>query len=136
MATHILGTWLGRAAQVILQMKRPKVFTRRKCISAVAIALIVILIAYVHGVHRVDPSDLDRTIKRQLPPGTDLSQVVAFLDSRGISHSEYVPEYHEMQAQIGRSRIGLGGGRIVIKFVFNSDRKLVSHTVREILDYL
>lgn len=91
---------------------------------------------FVHGIHRVDPHDLEQTISQQLPPGTDLSQVSAFLDSRGISHSEYVPEYHAMQAEIGRSRIGLGGGRIVMKFFFNDERKLASHSVREILDYL
>jgi hypothetical protein len=62
--------------------------------------------------------------------------VVAFLESKNISHSDYVPEYHQIQAQIGRSRIGLGRGRIIIKFYFDEHGRLERHTVRELLDFL
>ena len=120
----------------MIPLKPQKKITVRKAVAVIAVTALALLIAYAHGIRRVDPRDLDKRITQQLPPGSDISQVVAFLNSRGISHSEYVPEYHEIQAQIGRSRIGLGGGRIVLKFFFNNDGKLASHTVREILDYL
>src|SRR5690348_16529456 len=120
---------------MMLRRLGTQIVTSRKYAAIIATG-IAALAVFVHGVHRVDPGDLEKTITRQLPAGTDLSQVMAFLNSRGISRSEYVPEYHEIQAQIGRSRIGLGGGRIVLKFFLNKGGKLASHSVREILDYL
>lgn len=110
---------------------------KSRVLVAAAIGLLVLaLILYVHGIHLVDPRSLGQEITGKLPPGTDQSQVIAFLDSRRISHSEYVPQYHQIQAEIGKSRIGLGGGRIIIKFYFDDRGKLLSHTVRELLDFL
>lgn len=93
-------------------------------------------IVYFHGIRIGDPEGLDRVLGQNLPAGTGQAQVIVFLDSKKISHSEYVPEYHEIQAQIGKSRIGWGGGRIIIKFYSDERGKLKSHSVHELLDFL
>jgi len=98
--------------------------------------LLLALVIYVHGIRIVDPQALDQAITQKLPSGSDQAQVIAFLDSNRISHSEYMPEHHLIQASIGKSRIGLGGGRLIIFFYFDDHRRLVRHTVDEMLDFL
>src|SRR5258708_3577200 len=105
-------------------------------IAAVVSALLLALVIYVHGIRRVDPHALDRTITQQLSTGSDQAQVIAFLDSNGISHSGYMPEHHVIQATIEKSRIGLGGGRLIIHFYFDDQRRLVGHRVYEKLNFL
>jgi hypothetical protein len=119
-------------------MKQEKRLTHRKkiLIGSVAAVLVLVSAVYVHGIRRVDPQALDKLIGQELPPGSSETKVIAFLDSKGISHSEYVPEYRRIEAQVGRSRVGLVGGRIIIKFYFDSGRRLMSHTLDEFLDFL
>jgi hypothetical protein len=100
------------------------------------VPLLVALVAYVHGIQRVDPQKLDRSISQSLSPGTDKATVVEFLDSNHIPHSEYFADYRRIDANIPRSTLGLVNGQIHIEFRFDEDGKLVKYELHEIFPAL
>jgi hypothetical protein len=99
----------------------------------VSILLLVGLIL-VHGIHRVDPKRVRSTISRNLSPGADKDTVLRFLDSEHIHHSNYLPEYSRIYAEIDRSTIGLIKGHIHMEFNFGADGRLQSYEVKELFD--
>src|SRR6202165_2144756 len=112
-------------------MQEKKRLSRRtKYLVAVIVATLVLALAiFVHSIQRVDPRALDTLIEQELPPGSDQAQVIAFLVSNRISHSEYVRKDHRIQAQIGKSRVGFIRARILIDFYFDDRDKLVRHKI-------
>jgi hypothetical protein len=104
-------------------------------ITILGIVVILLLVA-VHGIHRVNPKDIDAKISQNLPLGSDSASVVRFLDSEHISHSALLPANHRVYAEIDRSTVGLIIGHIHIEFNFSADGKLVSYEVKELFDFL
>ncbi len=96
------------------------------------IFLLIALAAYVHGIQRVDARKLDRLISRSLPAGSDKVEVIRFLDSNHISHSEYFSEYRRIYGSIPKSTIGLANGNIFIEFRFDENGKLVRYELDEV----
>ena len=98
---------------------------------AIISALLCLVVICVHGVRRVDSDKLDKLIQQRLPPGSDEKDVIAFLDSNGISHSDYSPESQSIYGQI-RSRVGLINSSIHVMFGFDEHGKLMRHTLVEL----
>jgi hypothetical protein len=102
---------------------------------ALAASAGILIIAFfgvcVHGVHRVDPQSTRHLIDEQLPLGSDVTRVIAFLDTNRIAHSEYA--HHLVSAGIDRSSVGLFTGRIYIEFRFDQDGKLQTYRLQEIV---
>ncbi|HET6931066.1 MAG TPA: hypothetical protein VFI45_12155 [Candidatus Acidoferrum sp.] len=90
----------------------------------------------IHGVHRVDPNHVKFTIAKNLNRGSDKASVLRFLDSQDIRHSDYLPEYHRIYAEIDRSTIGLIRAHIHMEFNFDNDGNLVNYEVKELFDSL
>lgn len=101
-----------------------------------AFLLIACLGTYIHGIRRVDPQQLDRLISQNLPAGTDQSMVIAFLNARHISHSEYSPELRKIFAHVPKSYVGLFSGFIHIEFKFDENGRLVQYELRELFETL
>ncbi len=117
--------------------EKKRLSKRAKHLVAVVVATSILTLGiYVHGIRRVDPGALDKLIEQKLPLGSDQAQVITFLASNRISHSEYVSKDHRIQGQIGKSRVGFIHARILINFYFDDRDKLVRHTVDELLDFL
>ncbi len=115
------------------QATKGPLWKRKKVVVyLIFVLLLIALMAYVHGIKRVDAQKLDRLISQRLPPGTDEAQVIEFLDSNHIEHSEYISNYKRIDAYILKSTIGLVNGRIYIVFIFNEDGKLVKYDLREL----
>ncbi|HXG68160.1 MAG TPA: hypothetical protein VNO70_23895 [Blastocatellia bacterium] len=93
---------------------------------------------------------MERLIKTEIPVGTDVSGVVAFLDSRKIVHSEYIIEkpfgnIDDKPQKYGgkingfitagmrdvRSNI-LVSTDISMVFYFDENKKLMDYTVKEV----
>jgi len=111
--------------------------TKKPFITYVVLLLFFISLAtYVHGVHRIDPRKLEQSISQSLPPGTDKSKVIDFLNSNHISHSEYLSTYRRIDGNILKSTIGLINGQIHIEFRFDEAGKLVGHELHELFPVL
>jgi hypothetical protein len=105
---------------------------KRRILVAFAVTLIVLFLGIcIHGVHRVDPRKIERSIEEQLPSGSDKTKVIAFLDANHIAHSAYL--YHNISADIDRSTVGLFPGRIYIEFRFDENDKLKTYRLHEIV---
>ena len=97
---------------------------------------LVIGFVLIHGIHRVDPKRVEAEIALNVPVGADINSVIRFLDSQNIRHTDYLPKYHRIYAEIKRSTVGLIVGHIHIEFNFDENGKLVSHEVKELFDFL
>jgi hypothetical protein len=105
--------------------------------SVVGVLFLACVVVFVHGIRRVDPKDLQATIARGLPLGSNQQTVSRFLDDQHMPHSGYVPQFRRIYAGIGRSSVvGMAPCRIHIYFDFDADGKLVSYKVHEICDFL
>lgn len=115
-------------------MTKKRHFAKRtKALIAVVIfVLMVALAVYVHGVQRIDPQALDKLIEQELARGSDQRQVLAFLDSNHISHSEYMPDVHIIYCEITKSRWGLMNHNIHITFNFDEYGKLMRHKLEDL----
>ena len=113
-----------------------KMSKRKPVVIFVSLIVLAGLAVAVHGVHRVDANALDELIHQRLPPGTDQTAVLAFLNSQHINHTEYVRDRQMIQAGISRSSIGLLTGRIHIDFWFDENGKLVRSELVELFDFL
>jgi methyl coenzyme M reductase subunit C-like uncharacterized protein (methanogenesis marker protein 7) len=106
--------------------------TKKALIAYMLSVLLACLVAYIHGIQRVDSRKLDRLISQNLPIGTDQATVMKFLDSNHIPHSEYIREYKRMYADIPKSTIGLVNGQIHIEFRFDEEGRLVKYELHEL----
>lgn len=104
----------------------------------IAIAAFILILGAIfwHGVHRVDPKALDAQIHQSLPPGTDKSRVIEFLNAQLIAHSAYDPDLQKIWAEIPKSSIGLFPAHINIVFTFDKDGKLATYKVQEMFEIL
>ena len=75
-------------------------------------------------------ADVEVAIQEELPVGVDLNAVFAFLDSRGIEHSEYVAKSRAVYAAIRNAVVKwpISYG-IFIRFHFDETGLLTSHDV-------
>lgn len=100
------------------------------------VGLMGLCILAVHGVHRVNPKHIESEISQSLPLGVDETSVLVFLNERKIRHSDYLPEYHRIYAEIDHSTVGLIKGHIHIEFNFDDHGKLLNCEVKELFDSL
>jgi hypothetical protein len=98
--------------------------------------LLLCIVVFVHGIHRVNPKHVEMTIAQGVPLGADQDTVLRFLDAQHIPHSGYYPDFRRIYAGIDRSSIGMMKGHINIEFNFDAEGKLVSYKVRELFDFL
>ena len=49
----------------------------------------------IHGFRRLDPATIDREVHIALPSGSSRSQIDAYLESRGYSHSDPFPAHED-----------------------------------------
>jgi hypothetical protein len=96
--------------------------------------ILLCLVVFVHGIHRVDPKRVESNIAKGLQLGVGHEAVLRFLDAQHIPHSGYYPEFRRVYAGIDKSSIGMTKGHINIEFNFDSEGKLVSYKVQEIFD--
>ncbi len=113
--------------------KRPK---RLPLKIAVGGLMLLCVVVFVHGIHRVNPKHVEMTIAQGLPLGVNQDAVLRFLDTQHIAHSGYRPEFRRIYAGIDRSSIGMMKGHINLEFNFDIEGKLVSYKVQELFDFL
>jgi hypothetical protein len=104
-------------------------------VLGILMAAVVLAVAW-HGVHRVAPDKLDALIHQKLPPGTDETGVITFLNLQHIAHTDYDPQRKTIQAGVNKSSIGLLTGRIHIDFWFDENGKLSRYDLVELFDFL
>lgn len=104
--------------------------------TAVGGLILLCVVVFVHGIHRVDPKRVETTISQGMQLGVNQEEVLRFLDAQHIPHSGYYPEFRRIYAGIGRSSIGMMKGHINIEFNFDTEGKLVSYKVQELFDFL
>jgi hypothetical protein len=81
-----------------------------------------------------DVASTEKDLREHLPVGSPRSDVVAYLDRRGIEHSHIAANQTEMSMIRGVAKNWLVRTDIQIVFKFDdTDTKLVSYSVREIL---
>jgi hypothetical protein len=72
--------------------KHMNLVKRASVAAAIVIVIIVLVLTVPMRFHRgVTPMEMTTTVNSELPGGTEVSKVLAFLDSRKIEHSEYHP---------------------------------------------
>jgi len=103
---------------------------------AVGGMMLLCVVVFVHGIHRVDPKHVETNIAQGLQLGVDQEAVIHFLDAQHIPHSGYYPAVRRIYAGIDKSSIGMMKGHINIEFNFDNDGKLVSYKVQELFDFL
>lgn len=126
--------------------KEPEPILRKYCLAVglVVVALFsVILVAYALFVgtprHPMTEGQAAALVRRELPLGVSVSQVKAWLDARGIEHSEYGPHHADgAQGEIvsiirDTHRTFLVSSDIQVVFRFDRQRRLMGHSVRELL---
>ena len=86
---------------------------------------------------------LKLSLERELPPGSSLTAVIAFLDLSGIEHSNYLEGYHDENAPFGttgivnanvprierRSRAIFG---LQLQFYFNDKKELIDYGLKKV----
>jgi len=113
-------------------MERHLTMKKKLFLVASIIILLGLAVICVHGIRRVDSQALDIRIQQELPPGSDEKDVVAFLDSNRISHSDYSSESQAIYGEIPKSRVGLINSSVHVMFGFDEHGKLIRHTVVEL----
>jgi hypothetical protein len=117
---------------------------RRFVWCAIASALFIGVVAGVNQWTRrievkTDVATVEADIRAHLPVGSSRTDVVSYLDQRGISHSyvdelKEAPELSRTESALIRaaSRSWLVRGDIQILFKFDDQGKLIKHSVKEI----
>jgi len=118
------------------EKKEPRLQATRPLKIAVGGLMLLCVVAFVHGIHRVNPQRVEMTIAQGLPLGVNQDAVLRFLDAQHIPHSGYYPEFRRIYAGIDRSSIGMMKGHINLEFNFDIEGKLVSYKVQELFDFL
>jgi len=78
-------------------------------------------------------NDLEYQIQQELPVGSDVTQVVQYLETKGIEHSSYMQSERTILGIVrGTSMNWPISGSITLRFVFDEHGKLARHEVKEV----
>jgi hypothetical protein len=58
--------------------------------------LLLCIVAFVHGIHRVNPKHVEMTIAQGVALGADQETVLRFLDAQHIPHSGYYSDFRRI----------------------------------------
>jgi hypothetical protein len=101
--------------------------------ATILIVIIVLVLAVPVRFHRgITPKEMTTMVNSELPRGTQVSKVLAFLDSRRIEHSEYEPRERTILAIKRHACWALMMTcTIDMKFSFNEHDRLETSTVAD-----
>lgn len=77
--------------------------------------------------------EIETMVQREIPLGSNKSQVIAFLDGRKIEHSGYLETEKAVYAIIRNTSQGaIVKGAIKIEFYFDEQANLKNYTIKEV----